>query len=70
MVAGTGQPEKESLNRTDQMGKAKQDKKMMICRSEMPGHDCLYMIAILGQLGHDCQDRTPVQDSQDRTSRT
>jgi hypothetical protein len=35
MVAGTGQPEKESLNRTDQIGQAKQDKKMMICRSEM-----------------------------------
>jgi hypothetical protein len=35
MVAGTGQPKKESLNRTYQMGQAKQDKKM-ICRSEMP----------------------------------
>jgi hypothetical protein len=63
-----GLPVQHCQDRAAQMGQAKQDRKMMACRSEMLGqgcqpgllvHDCQYM--------WDCQDRTPVQDCQDRT---
>jgi hypothetical protein len=40
------------------MGQTKRDRKIMACRSEMPGQNCQYMIASIGLPGQDCQDRT------------
>jgi hypothetical protein len=60
------------------MGQAKWDRKMMACRSEMPGktdrtglavQDCQYMIASIGlHPGQDFSVGMPRQDFQDMTS--
>jgi hypothetical protein len=50
------------------MGQAKWDRKMMACRSEMPGQDCQYMIASKGPPGQDFSVGLPRQDFQDMTS--
>jgi hypothetical protein len=43
------------------MGQAKWDRKMKLCRSELPGQDSHYTIEIIGLPVQDFQDNTPVQ---------
>jgi hypothetical protein len=51
------------------MGQAKRDRKMMACISEMPGQECLYMIARIGlHPGQDFSGGLPKQDFQVMTS--
>jgi hypothetical protein len=60
-IAGIGQTEK---------GQPQWDRKMMACRSEMPGQDCQYSIATIELPGQDSRAGIPRQDFQDMTTQT